>query len=225
MTEITQFALAHRLDIVEDAAEAVGASWRGRACGTIGDFGCFSFYGNKVITTGEGGAVICRSKTDYDRARLLRGQAQGKRRFYHEEVGFNYRLTDLQAAVGRAQLRRVDDFLQRRRAVCEFYRGSTGKLLEAPTQGPDGVIAPWMFTGVLPPGVKRDLVMRQLRDRGVETRPTFVPLHRLPMYRENDSEFPVACVIGDSGISLPTYPDMTAKDAENVVKLLEECIS
>jgi perosamine synthetase len=222
MEALELFADAHGLMILEDAAEALGATARSRErdglvpCGAAGDAGCFSFYGNKILTTGEGGAVVTDSDALATRLRHLRGQGMDPaRRYFHSAIGFNYRLTDLQAAIGVGQLEALDALLIARRLVCETYRRALApsalgwglELLPASA-------APWLFTIILPTRFDRAGVMRELEEvHRIETRPTFVPLHRLPMYGRPDAQFPIACAIGDRGLSLPTYPQMTPADA------------
>lgn len=226
MTAINQFADAHGLFVVEDAAEGLGGSWAGRPCGSHGDCGTFSFYGNKIVTSGEGGAVVTSERVIAERLRLLRGQGMDPaRRYFHSEVGFNYRLTDLQAAVGVGQLERLSELLAARRRVFKTYVDSLAPRMRVEFYGIDPASAPWLFTVLLPAWADRTTVMSLLAAHGIDTRPTFVPLHRLPMYERPDAQFPVACDVGDRGLSLPTYPDLTEEDvrwiSDRVLDVLE----
>jgi perosamine synthetase len=225
MSEIHRFARGHGLKIIEDAAEAVGGSYQGRACGTVGDAGTFSFYGNKVVTTGEGGAVVVRSDALANRVRHLRGQAMSKEvRFFHDAVGFNYRMTDLQAAVGVAQISRIDQLLEARREVVRVYQRMLGGFSPFLCELPNRVLAPWLFTLIPARGVERDTLAARLAEQGIETRPTFFPLHKLPMYASSDHRFPISSNIGRLGISLPTHPLMTPEAAERVARaVMENC--
>lgn len=203
---------AHDFFIVEDAAEAIGASWHGQACGTLGHVGTFSFYANKIMTTGEGGAVVTNHDKTAETLRLLRGQAQSpSRRFYHSRLGFNYRMTDLQASLGVAQEQRLDEMLVERRRVVDLYRESLDEVLYSPNVDE---CAPWLFTGVSRTEVGYGEVEAKLADEGIETRPVFVPLHRLPMYEQPDDLFPVSCSLADYGVSLPTWPELSNEDVE-----------
>jgi perosamine synthetase len=219
------FAEAHRLWLVEDAAEALGASYRGLRCGTIGNASAFSFYGNKLVTTGEGGAVVTRDEKTAQRARFYRGQAQAER-YFHPEVGFNYRLTDLQAAVGTAQLASFRGFVAARRALLEEYGRALPRRVLTPMFGfhPDRTVSPWLATIELDSQEERLVVERHLEEHEVETRPTFVPLHRLPMYAGRDSDFPVATWVGTRGLSLPTHPKMSPSDARYVAELVGQAL-
>lgn len=199
--------------VIEDAAEGFGGTYHGRPMGTIGRCGVFSFYGNKIMTTGEGGAVVTEDETLAYDLRHLRGMAQDpKRRYFHTELGFNYRMTDLQAAVGLGQLTHLDSMLAQRLLICDRYSSSIlGRTW------PNGH-APWLFTFLLPDGVSRDVFMARMEEHGIETRPAFTPLHRMPMYRGtcSDSQFPGASFFGDRGVSLPTYPEMTVYDVYDI---------
>lgn len=218
MDEMRQFADFFGLAVVEDAAEALGGDWNGKACGTFGECGTFSFYGNKIITTGEGGAVVTDDESLADRLRLLRGQGQTpNRQFWHECVGFNYRMTDLHAAVGVIQLSRFDEMLERRSSILRFYRRLVGDVV---TSFDWPGTAPWLFTGLLPEGVRYEDVAPRMLQRGIETRPVFVPLHRLPMYRQDDAVFPVASSIVERGISLPTHSQLTERDTMFISSVL-----
>jgi perosamine synthetase len=226
MDAIRFMAERNGLAVIEDAAEAIGASWRGHKCGTLGLMGCFSFYANKVITTGEGGAVATNDDVLASKLRLYRGQGQDPtRRYYHPVVGFNYRMTDMQAAIGVAQMHRLPELLKARRVVEGVYYEILENIVGEPLRYPgDCTTAPWLFTFCLDDEIDREDVMRQLAGRGIETRPTFVPLHRLPPYASAES-FPVSDLAGDQGLSLPTHADMTPEDAAFIANEVREVLS
>ncbi len=201
------------IPIVVDACEALGADLKGK----LGDVGVFSFYGNKVITTGEGGMVVTDNPWLADRLRFYRGQGQSERRYYHTEVGYNYRMSNLSAALGLAQLETIHVHLRRRLEVCAQYFGG----IKPNTTMPD---APWLYTFTVDPkGPSRDEVMARLTAKGIETRPTFVPLHRLPMYRESKS-YPNAEYLGDYGLSLPTHAGLTDEQVAYIVSSVNEAL-
>lgn len=209
MRAVLAFAEAHGLSVVEDAAEGLGGAFENRALGTFGQAGCFSFYGNKILTTGEGGAVATDSDWVAARARSLRGMAQDPtRRYYHTDVGFNYRMTDLQAAVGFGQLQHLGDMLAQRQLVMERYRIRLSVPLALPTGSWQ---APWLFT--FAPRNPRRLAER-LAAVGIETRPTFVPLSRLPMYASDERSYDVSEAV--DGLSLPTFADMTLAQVDEI---------
>ena len=212
---------SHEGGVVEDAAEALGASDAGgRAAGTIGELGVFSFYGNKILTTGEGGMVVTNNDELAARVRFLRGQAMDpERRYWHTEVGYNYRMTNLQAAIGLGQLERLDEHLGRRQAIIDLYQDCLGGVLElqCPTFGT--IAAPWLFVGLLPRGIDRDLVMQKLAAEGIESRPAFPCVHQMPMFNVSGS-FPVAEDISRRGICLPTFATMSGAQVEEVCDAL-----
>lgn len=228
MMAIARLASQFNLRVIEDAAEGFTGTYNyGEHLGTLGTAGIYSFYGNKVITCGEGGAVSTNDDALFKRLAFLRGQALDPvRRYYHPEVGYNYRMTDLQAALGVGQLTHLQAMLVRRKEIFEIYRQrlcySHGI---APVAPPYTRTAPWVFTFRPTPHVTRDALIARLAERGIETRPGFVPLHRLPMYRQPDSFFPVASLIGDTAISLPTYPELTAFGVHEICDEVITCMS
>ena len=210
MDPVREIAGAHRLAIVEDAAEAHGAEYRGRRVGTLGDLASFSFFGNKIITTGEGGMVVTDDPDLAERCRHLRGQGVSPTRTYwHDVIGFNYRMTNVAAAIGCAQLERIEDTLARKRDIADRYRAALadvpGVTFQAEAPGARNVW--WMISILVDPG-QRDPLMEYLRESGVETRPFFHPAHTLPMYAGSE-RFPVAERLGVSGINLPSGPTLT----------------
>jgi len=232
MDAITEIARRHNLFVVEDAAEAHGAEFRGRRVGSLNDVGAFSFYGNKIIACGEGGMVVTDSEELGRYAAQLRGQGMDlEQRYWFPIVGYNYRMPNLTAAVGLAQLERIDWHVKRRREVASWYREILGDV-----PGIGWQAAPecrqsvdWLFTITLeePVRISRDDVIAGLSERGVETRPVFYPMHVLPPYREmgqEDGDFPVADRIARSGLSLPTWAGLEHEDVVYVCDALLECI-
>jgi len=222
MEEIYALADVYGLDIIEDAAEGLGGNLRGHALGTLGKCGTFSFYANKIITTGEGGAVATNDPNVAATLRFLRGQAvSSTRRFWHADIGYNYRLTDMQAAMGIAQMQRIKGFVSERQRVMRQYQNELASVLEFPRC--EGT-APWMFSGLLPKGTPVHRVEEALAGRGIEIRPMFVPMHRLPMYVAPETEFAVASSIEARGISLPTYPELTNADVKFISDSIKEVL-
>lgn len=210
MAEVMKVAKQHGLSVIEDAAEGFGGALGFDCLGTIGDLGCFSFFGNKVLTTGEGGMVVTNDPEKATRLRSLRSMAQHpKARYYHTAVGFNYRMTDLQAAIGVGQLERAEELIRKRRAVCDAYRERLCYDVFVPSGHPSEIFAPWLFTFELPPGASRSLFMSKLAEAGIETRTTFVPMHLHYNGGVPDAQqFPVSLYASAQGVSLPTYPDL-----------------
>jgi perosamine synthetase len=207
--------------LVEDAAQALGARWRGRPVGTFGDFACFSFYGNKVVTTGEGGMVVTRNARGARRVRHLRDQGMSPtRRYYHDELAFNYRMSALQAAVGLAQLERLDAFVARRERIRDWYREALADLPGRVEPSTDRRCDPvtWLYSFRLDGWSRRsrDRALAALARRGVDTRPVFHTMTTLPMYRGHRG--PVAAKISAEGLSLPTHVRMTRRDVRAVAE-------
>lgn len=228
MTEIDLVAAKYGLHVIEDAAEGFTGTYHNRRLGTLGKAGVYSFFGNKIITTGEGGAVSTDDQALYERLFFLRGQAlDPNRRYYHPEIGFNYRLTDLQGSLGVAQMGHLEPMLAQRRAILEGYRArlcrhGIGFAPEVPAYTTE---APWLFSIRLLQRYNRDRVMAILADHGIETRPGFVPLHRLPMYSDHDSRFPVASRVADQVISLPTHPGLSLNATDEIsTEVIRACM-
>lgn len=209
MARLRAIARRARLHLVEDAAEAHGARYHGRPVGAFGAASCFSFYGNKMVTTGEGGMVLTSSAALAGRLRLLRDHAMSPtQRYYHGEIGFNYRMTTLQAALGLAQLDRFPEILERKRRIAAWYRaGLAGLPLEMPLEMPRSENVHWMFSVVLgrDAAVDRATLGRHLLERGIDWRPFFVPIPELPPYRDGQ-RYPVAAELGARGLNLPSGP-------------------
>lgn len=218
MDPILEIARRHNLFVIEDAAEAHGALYRGRKVGGIGDIGSFSFFGNKIMTTGEGGMVTLRDEARRDRIRILRGQGMTPaRRYWFETVGYNYRMTNIQAAIGLAQLEQADVHLACRRRVAEWYTRHLTPLAEfltLPIEEPWAHHVFWIYSIVLrsPVRISRDRFMELLDEQGIETRPVFYPMHVMPPYLEPGGEYPVADALAAYGISLPTHAALTEDD-------------
>jgi perosamine synthetase len=222
MASVRTFAQCCDLLVVEDAAEGFTGSWDGQPCGAMGKAGTLSFFGNKIVTCGEGGAVVTFDKALAERLRYLRGQAQSpSRRYYHLEVGYNYRMTEMQAAVGLGQLAHLGEMLASRHSVCSMYSARTSHLGYSSMQTSGAGYAPWLFTLQLASQELRAEVVKRLGAAGIDTRPVFVPLHELPMYKQDEARFPIAAGIGRTGLSLPTYADLPQDAVEEICDIME----
>jgi perosamine synthetase len=211
MDALVEIARARGLFLVEDAAEAHGARWRGRPAGSLADVATFSFYGNKIVTTGEGGMVTTDDEPLARVVRRLRDHAFSEdRHFWHAYRGFNYRMTNLQAAVGLAQVERLETLVDRRRRRAGRYetglKGLAG--LSLPVERPGTLNAFWMYAIRVDDafGCSRDELRRRLADDGIETRTFFVPIHFQPIYFElfRGQRFPVSEEFGRRGLYLPS---------------------
>ncbi len=215
MDPLLSMAARFSVAVIEDAAEAHGAEYKGKRCGSFGDLGCFSFYANKIITTGEGGMVVTDDPQLADKARRLKdlAHAPGKR-FLHTDLGFNYRMTNLQAALGVAQLKKINTHIKKKRWMAgEYNKGLKGiPGLRLPVEKPWAKNVYWMY-GVLVEkefGLSRDQLVEELKKQGIETRSFFVPMHLQPVFTEDTRKarkygpFPVAEKLSEQGFYLPS---------------------
>ena len=228
MTELLELARDHDLLVIEDAAEAHGALVNGQRVGSLGTMGTFSFYANKIITTGEGGMITTNDDALAARCRMLRDHAMPPdQRYWHNEVGFNYRMTNLQAAVGVAQLEQIDGFVARKRAIAARYRAQLSDLpgLQLPVEAAGCTNVYWMMSALVTAAapLSRDALILALRARGIDSRPFFHPLDTLPPYRRA-SPCPVAVDLSARGLNLPSSPKLTDAQVDYVCAMLQELV-
>lgn len=223
MDEIMAIAKQHNLLVIEDAAEAIGAKYKNKHVGTFGEAATFSFFGNKTITTGEGGMVFFKNKDAYEKAMVLRDHGMSKtRKYWHDFVGFNYRMTNLQAAIGCAQMERIDEFVNEKRRLANFYNTilTETSVFILPPQESWAVNGYWLYTAILKEncGITRDELMQKMLKNGVETRAVFFPLHEMPPYKNypTKSNFRNANYISQQGISLPSSVNISEAELMNI---------
>jgi len=231
MDIIMDLAEKHRLYVIEDAAEAHGAEYKGRRIGSIGDMSCFSFYANKIITTGEGGMIVTNNEELAEKARWLRAHAYGRhgKHFYHEALGFGYRMSGLQAALGLAQLEHIDEFVSIRRKNAKLYNSLLSELGEKITLHPEASWAKnvyWMYSILIQDsfGISRDELIKKLELEGIETRTFFYPIHVQPIYNKQykGQSFPVADELSRKGINLPSGNNLTADEVTYVCECIKK---
>ncbi|HXF63227.1 MAG TPA: DegT/DnrJ/EryC1/StrS aminotransferase family protein [Caldilineaceae bacterium] len=227
MQAIGELARRHGLWVVEDCAEAIGTRFHGQHVGTFGDIATFSFYGNKLITTGEGGMVVTNSAALLERCNHYKGQGlAAERAYWHDVVGYNYRMTNICAAIGLAQLERIDELLAKKLQVAEMYDEAlkgVAVMRHRPSY-PDILHSYWMYTILVAEARQRDMVRALLWEAGIDTRPTFSPVHTMPMYAQASQRYPNAEWIGARGISLPSYPDLTGKEIAYIAEQLAQAL-
>lgn len=218
MDAIVALCKAHDLLLIEDCAEAFGSLYKGRHVGTWGDVATFSFFGNKTITTGEGGMVVCRDRAVHERACHLKSQGvSATREYWHDALAYNYRMTNICAAIGLAQLEQADDILARKRQVARWYtEGLQGLALQLQHEQPDTRHSFWMCSVALDDARLRQPLRDWLREAGIETRPLFPPAHNMPHCR-SEKTFPVAQSLSERGINLPSFPGLEPEQVERVV--------
>ena len=231
MDPIVEIARDYGLKIVEDATESLGARYRGRMVGHIGDVACFSFNGNKLITTGGGGMIVTDNQEWADRASYLTTQAKDDPvEYIHNEIGYNYRLSNIQAAMGVAQLEQIDEFLESKRAIARAYEKGLANLelvTLMPAQ-PDTEPVYWLYTALLEPGItleQRQQVVRNLESHGVNARPLWRPISSLPPYAECQAfQIEHAPGLYRRAVSLPSSVGLTGEEVEKVVAAVKESV-
>ena len=231
MDPILRFAREYGLYVVEDCAEAHGALYKGQKVGSLGDVGCFSFYANKIITTGEGGMLTTSDTGIAERARSLRSLAFGTgNKFMHEDIGFNYRLTNLQAAIGCAQLERIEQVITRKREIAQYYNANLHDIpgLQLPVEESYARNVYWMYHVLLHEefGCSREMVMAKLRNWGIETREAFIPYNMQEIFLRRGwvkrGDCPVANHVARSGFYLPSGPVLSEEDLEYITGRLKD---
>ncbi len=234
MAPLLEHAQRRGLTIVEDAAEAHGAEYHGRRCGGFGEVSCFSFYANKIVTCGEGGMILSDDAALAVHARSLRNLCfEPDRRFVHRELGFNYRMTNLQAAIGLAQCESIAETLAHKRAIGQAYLENLGGIagLQLPVERPGVRNVYWMFGVVLDDDVDMDATefARRLRKRNVDTRPFFVGMHEQPIFAEMGlfagERYPVTECLSRRGLYLPSGAALTADQIASVCAAVLEVLS
>ncbi len=226
MDRICRIAEAHQLYVIEDCAEAHGAEWKGRKVGSFGDISCFSFFGNKVITTGEGGMCITNKKELEEKMKIYRDHGMSKnRRYYHEVIGYNYRMTNLQAAIGTAQVERIHEILLWREQLEEDYKKIFAEVPGIVFQKdnlPGRKKITWLVS-VLTEKEKRDRILNCLKERGIDARAFFIPLSDMEIYRQYAfSQCPNSKKIASRGLNLPTTAEIMPEAMELMAGLIKE---
>jgi len=219
------------LVVVEDAAEVHGAEYKGRKCGSIGHISAWSFYANKIVTTGEGGMVLTSDDEMARRAASYRNLCfRPEKRFYHTELGYNFRMTNLQAAVGVAQMDRIDEFIRIKRHLGEYYRERLSKItgIKCQVEKPWAKMVYWMYCIELSgeSGIDADTMMKKLEKKGIGTRPFFRGLHEQPALHDlglfTGERYPVTERISKQGLYLPSGLALTEKQVDEVVAAVKD---
>ena len=229
MDPILDIAEDNNLYLIEDAAEAHGAEYKGKKVGSFGDISCFSFYGNKIITTGEGGICLTDDKELSEKMRLLKDHGMNPhKRYWHEIVGYNYRMTNLQAAIGLAQLKKINKFIKKKRQIARLYEeglrdlSDKGKITLHPEMSWAKNVY-WMYSILINTefGVSRDKLIAELEKKGIESRPFFYPINEMPPYKLKD-KFKIAYMLSRSGINLPSQSNLSKRDIKFIVSKIDD---
>jgi perosamine synthetase len=210
LTSLRQLCDERGLLLIEDCAEAIGTKFADRHVGQVGDISTFSFYGNKTITTGEGGMVCTSNNALAERVTHLKGQGLARsREYWHDIVGYNYRMTNICAAIGLAQLSRLHIFLERKKEIAKLYKDYLEPFLSFQGNSEHSTHSHWMIAATTRDNINRDDIRNALRNNGIETRPVFYPVNSMPMYTKGFRTTRTADRIGASGINFPSHPSLT----------------
>jgi perosamine synthetase len=236
MDSLLAVAGAAGVSIVEDAAEAVGALYKGRQAGSFGEVGVFSFHGSKTLTTGEGGMLVTDDEEIISRSAFLRdhGRAPGDKMFWNSEIGFKYKMSAMQAALGLAQLERIDELIARKREIFGYYTQALadidGVTLNAEPAGTRNVY--WMVTVVVDPAyeISKEQIISAMSERNIDCRPFFYPLSELPAYADSPEAIEartrngVAYGLSPTALNLPSALTLTREDVDHVATALMEIL-
>jgi perosamine synthetase len=233
MDEIMEIAGQNDLCVVEDCAEALGTLYKKRHVGTIGHAGTFSFFGNKTISTGEGGMILFREEEHRDQAKILRDHGMSpERRYFHISVGYNYRMTNMQAALGVAQMEQVEAFVRRKVEIGEAYSSFIEN--EVPLLAPNPKLewstsSYWIYTARVrdEASLNRDRILEGLTRKGIDCRPAFISLRQMPLYSEftRNSSFPVSERLSERCFSLPSAVSLSSDAQDRVMRTLKEVVA
>jgi perosamine synthetase len=232
MDPIIELARKHNLLIIEDCAEALGSLYKDKPVGSFGDAAIFSFFGNKTITTGEGGMGVFKDPVVEQKARILRDHGMNpEKRYWHNVVGYNYRLTNIQAAIGVAQMEQLPTFVERKREIAKLYQQQLCELplIQCPIEESWAFNTFWLYTISLNGGSNREKIMANLKANGIDSRPVFYPIHVMPPYQKlkQAKDLSNSTAVAKSSMSLPSYSSLSNEDIErigNVFKTIQTTI-
>jgi perosamine synthetase len=231
MDAIMEVTEHYGLYIIEDTAEAHGAEYKDRKVGNFGHIACFSFYGNKIITTGEGGMCLTNDEELAEKMRTLRDHGMDKeKRYWHNVVGFNYRMTNLQAAIGVAQLSKIEKFVERKRRIARLYAEELSSVdgITLHPEMPWAKCVYWLYSILIneeETGINRDKLAEKLQDYGIETRNFFYPLHEMPPYKKYaNPSYPASSAISRKGLSLPSALKLGEEDISYIAQKIREAV-
>lgn len=226
MDAIMNIAIKNNIMVIEDAAEAHGAEYKGKKVGSIGNIGCFSFYGNKTITTGEGGICITNSKLLYNKMKLLKDHGMSKRkRYWHNIIGYNFRMTNIQAAIGCAQLEKIDQFIKKKRKNAFLYNSILKECshIVLPPEKRWAKNTYWLYSILINNTNIDDLVIK-LRNKNIDSRRFFYPINIQPPYKQK-GEFEVSNSLSQRGLSLPSSVNLKTNEIRYISKTLLDLLN
>ena len=219
---LNEIAKKHGLFLIEDAAESFGAIYKNNMSGTLGDISTFSFFGNKTITTGEGGMVLCKNLQHYDKITKLKNQGNSETTYFHDILGYNYRMTNIQAAIGTGQLNKVDKIISLKKRLYHNYKSKLENKVRFLEELDGTQPSYWMTPIIFESQGQKEKVENKLKENSIETRPLFTPVDQLPFYEKSTCE--TANKIYKLGILLPSYPNLLDKDQSKICDIINSII-
>lgn len=230
MDEILNFSKKHKLKVVEDAAQAIGVYWDGKHSGTFGDVGSFSFFADKTITTGEGGLVVTNDEKIFNQLQYIRNQGRIDRgSFIHPEIGYNFRMTDIQSAIGLTQLEKLDDIIQKKTKILELYKQNLNPKIKIIEPQEKSNHIPFRVCITVPDGSNE--LMEYMKEKGIETRTFFYPLHKQPAYKNSISffkkilkkqSFSISEKMYNEGVCLPSFVSISEEQIKYICHTINE---
>lgn len=221
LKEISDFAKENGIYVIQDSAESIGSRYYGHNIGEYADVATLSFFGNKTITTGEGGMVLTNNKSIHEKVEILKNQGNSKSiRYFHDMLGYNYRMTNIQAAIGCSQLEIIDEILERKLLIFNLYKELLEGVVEFQKTDDDRISSNWLVSVVL-----KDMseeIFHSLNDVGIETRPFFQPISSMPFYETCDN--PITYHLAQKGLSLPSYPELEKDDIRFICNKIKESV-
>jgi len=224
MEALSAIAKEYGIFLIEDCAEAFGSKFKGKNVGTFGDISVFSFFGNKTITTGEGGMIVTHNETLFEKAYHYKMHGLAKyREYWHDTLGYNYRMTNICAAIGLAQLEHAGEKIAAKRKLAENYMlRLEGAPVEFHKETEHVFHTYWMNSILTETPIIREQLREHLKTKGIETRPTFYPVHTMPMFSHKYMKLPVAEILGHNGINLPSWPALKDEDIDFICDGIKE---
>mgnify|MGYP006078285683 FL=1 len=225
MEELKKICVRNNLYLIEDVAEGFGTKYNNKYAGTFGDVSTFSFYGNKTITTGEGGMVVSNNKKVFEKVKYLKNQAvSNTKEYWHDDVGYNYRMTNICAAIGLAQLENADLIIKKKIQISSWYKQFLkDSNINFQKESTNSLHSFWMISIIVDNKKLRDEIRLKLKNNNIETRPLFPPMHSLPMYLDGNS-YQIAESLSERGINLPSYPGLNINQVSTICKIINKTI-
>lgn len=219
LEQISNFAKKNNIYLIQDSAESLGSKYKWMQVGAFSDITTLSFFGNKTITTGEGGMLLTNNSDLYMKMEVLKNQGNSStRRYYHDVLGYNFRMTNIQAAIGLSQIELIDEILEKKAKVIDLYKKYLSGIVEFQKVNEVCSSSNWLISII--PNEDKDILAKRLDEASIETRPFFQPVSSMPFYEEVNN--PISYFLGEKGISLPSYPYLEEDDIKLICDIIKE---